>query len=70
MNFYTNIYSLTEKYYCFDDCKQSGCDGHELKIIINDTSGSAEIQDDGKYFCEFDSSKAQALFNLLEKFKD
>ena len=64
--FHTNYARLERRYFCDDDCKQSGCPSHLLELQINNTAGVGCVKKDGKELLWLDCNKAQALYEMLE----
>ncbi len=64
--FHTNYVGLERKYFCDDDCEQSGCPGHILELKILNTSGTAYLRNDGKNILCLGCNDAQALYEMLK----
>jgi hypothetical protein len=59
-----------KKYRCTDDCRQSGCPGHEAELVFQSTSmiySYDKGQGGQTYF--FDDASLQTLIDLLWKLK-
>lgn len=67
--FYTNRIFVERKVNCLDDCKQSGCPGHVIRIDIHDTTGTGTYSKDGKEICTFDCNEAESLLQMLLEIK-
>ncbi len=67
---YTNRVDFGRKYTCNDDCEQSGCHGHILKLEINNTAGVARLTSDNKELLWLDSNLASALFEILTEVQE
>lgn len=65
--FYTNRISFIRKINCLDDCKQSGCPGHEIELKIHSVTGTATYSKDGKDIFWLDSIEAEALLSILQE---
>lgn len=65
--FDTNYSKLEENYRCDDDCVQSGCPGHNMQLIINNTAGVGTLIIDGKQIHIFDRSSAASLHKIFNK---
>jgi hypothetical protein len=68
--FYTNLIFVERNIRCLDDCRQSGCPGHVIRIEINDTVGIGTYLKDGEIKCIFDSIEAENLFDMLKEIKE
>lgn len=64
--FHTNYVRLERRYFCDDDCEQSGCPSHLLELQINNTAGVGCIKQDGKELLWLGCNEAQALYEMLE----
>lgn len=64
------IGTIVEKYYCDDDCLQSGCPGHELKLEKSSVSGHWFLEKDGLYEIEFNRNQVVALIKMFTRIKE
>ncbi len=64
--FHTNYSKLERRYFCDDDCEQSGCPSHILTLEIHSTSGHGEVKRDGVNILEFGCNQAQSLWEMLD----
>lgn len=65
----TNITSINKPIKCDDDCLQSGCPGHELRVDINSVSGTGMLYKDGTLLLNMDRGEAEALLDMLQEIK-
>lgn len=65
--FDSKLANLKKKIFCDNDCMQSGCPGHIIKLEIETTSSSAQYIKDDKLIFSMDSNEGIALFDLLNK---
>lgn len=61
-----STWNLETTYRCSDDCKQSGCPSHKLKLSYNNTSESFSLLADGKYVFGGDINLLESFLELLK----
>lgn len=55
----------TIKYKCFNDCKQSGCDGHILEVCFDNSADVVSVSKDGDLHDVYDQNFLKALVKVL-----
>ena len=56
-----------KEYSCFDDCKQSGCPGHKMKLTIQTCSECLMVYRDDEFWFGADPSEWKTLKLLLQE---
>jgi len=54
----------SRNYHCCNDCRQTGCPGHEVELIFHHTSDTVSIVRDGKHQHTYDKTEWRVLVNL------
>lgn len=62
--------STERKVHCGNDCCQSGCPGHMLKLVYHHTSDTVSVLMDGEHYTTFDSRIWRTLVNLDAVLRD
>jgi hypothetical protein len=58
---------LKTRYKCSDDCVQSGCPSHELKLEFQSTSDSYQLIKEVGQGIYFESAELEAMIFLLKE---
>ena len=69
--FNTNLLKVEKFYNCDNDCVQSGCKGHTMRIEPHSTSSTGVIylsDDDSPIY--LDCTQAETLYQLLKELKE
>ena len=53
-----------QHYTCYNDCKQSGCPGHEMEVTYHTVSDGIGVKFDGKEY-HFDPRTLDVFLDLL-----
>lgn len=56
-----------KKYYCYNDCTQAGCPGHEMTVGYHSVTDGIEVHFDGKDYY-FDPTTLELFLRLLKSF--
>lgn len=58
------------KYTCFNDCRQEGCPGHEIREVFHRTSDVIIFEIDGKREYYFDENCFRAMLEADKAYKE
>lgn len=61
---------LEKEYYCYDDCKQSGCPKHLGKLIFQSTSNSFHYDTGQGSNIYFEPGELNTLIVLIKELKE
>ena len=57
---------IEKEYSCFNDCKQSGCPKHKMRVQIQTTSDHLSVYEDDKLVLSFDPEEWKTLKSILK----
>lgn len=60
---------VSRHFHCCNDCKQSGCPGHEMELVYHNTSDTVSIRIDGNIEHVFDHTEWRVAVNLDEELR-
>lgn len=56
-------------FHCSNDCVQTGCPGHVIKLTYNHTSDTVSVEQDGRNYTTFDRTQWRVLVNLDDEIR-
>jgi len=57
---------IIKKYYCNDECSQSGCKGHIMEVEYSNTSDVVSLTIDKKFITTFSSESLNTFLKILK----
>jgi hypothetical protein len=61
---------IERAFKCHNDCRQTGCPGHSIRLEYHHTSDTVSIFVDDKHTNTFDKNKWRALVNMDRELRD